>query len=93
MQELTEMGKKPTINKDFEQQLSELESLVEQMEKGDISLEKSLVSFEKGIKLARSCQQSLQEAELKVKILLSDNVDSSADNNSGNNAELSDFNE
>jgi len=32
------MGKKPTLNKDFEQQLSELESLVEQMEKGDISL-------------------------------------------------------
>jgi len=86
------MGKKPTLNKDFEQQLSELESLVEQMEKGDISLENSLVSFEKGIKLARSCQKSLQEAELKVKILLSDD-DSNSDNTSHDNAELSDFNE
>lgn len=83
------MGKKPTINKDFEQQLSELEALVEQMEKGDISLENSLVSFEKGIKLARSCQQSLKEAELKVKILLSDD----SENNSESNTQLSDFNE
>jgi len=50
------------------------------------------VSFEKGIKLARSCQKSLQEAELKVKILLSDD-DSNSDNTSHDNAELSDFNE
>ncbi len=73
------MGEKPAINKGFEQQLSELEVLVEQMEKGDISLENSLVSFEKGIKLARSCQQSLKEAELKVKVLLSDDSDKDAD--------------
>ena len=52
--------------------MSELEALVEKMEQGDISLEDSLISFEKGIKLARSCQKSLQEAELKVKILLSE---------------------
>jgi len=62
-----------TIN-DFEQQLSELEVLVEHMENGDISLEDSLKSFEQGIKLARSCQKSLQDAELKVKILLSEDA-------------------
>ena len=56
----------------FEQQLAELEALVEQMEAGDISLEQSLASFEKGIKLARACQKSLQDAELKVKTLLAD---------------------
>ena len=67
---------------DFEQQLTELETLVEHMENGDISLEDSLKSFEKGIKLARSCQQSLQQAELKVKQLLSEDA-----------SELTDFEE
>jgi len=76
------MAKESTQNKDFEQQLSELETLVEHMENGDISLEDSLKSFEQGIKLARSCQKSLKEAELKVKILLSED-----------NAELSNFEE
>ena len=76
------MAKESTKNKDFEQQLSELETLVEHMENGDISLEDSLKSFEQGIKLARSCQKSLKEAELKVKILLSED-----------NTELSDFEE
>jgi len=66
------MTKASTKDMDFEQQLAELEALVEQMEKGDISLEDSLKSFEHGIKLARSCQKSLKEAELKVKVLLSD---------------------
>jgi exodeoxyribonuclease VII small subunit len=41
------------------------------MEQGDLSLEESLKHFERGIALARSCQQSLAEAEQKVKILIS----------------------
>ena len=53
--------------------MEELERLVEQMERGDISLEESLKSFERGIKLTRSCQQALQEAEQKVQILLEKN--------------------
>ena len=66
------MTKESTKSSNFEQQLSELEALVTHMENGDISLEDSLKSFEQGIKLARSCQQSLQQAELKVKQLLSE---------------------
>jgi exodeoxyribonuclease VII small subunit len=57
----------------FEDSLAELEELVEQMEQGDISLEESLKSFERGIKLTRTCQKSLQEAEQKVQILLEKN--------------------
>ena len=53
--------------------MEELEKLVEQMEQGDISLEESLKAFERGIKLTRACQQSLQEAEQKVQILLEKN--------------------
>ncbi|PCJ49583.1 MAG: exodeoxyribonuclease VII small subunit [Gammaproteobacteria bacterium] len=77
------MSKKPAPKMNFEQQLAELESLVEQMENGDVSLEDSLASFEKGIKLARSCQKSLKDAELKVKILLSED----------NSSDLADFEE
>lgn len=53
--------------------MEELEKLVEQMEQGDISLEESLKAFERGIKLTRTCQQALQEAEQKVQILLEKN--------------------
>lgn len=53
--------------------MEELEKLVEQMERGDISLEESLKSFERGIKLTRTCQQALQDAEQKVHILLEKN--------------------
>ncbi|MEE9396489.1 MAG: exodeoxyribonuclease VII small subunit [Methylococcales bacterium] len=62
------MAKKNTLN--FEKSLGELEQLVESMEQGDLSLEESLKSFEKGIQLTRSCQKALQEAEQKVQILL-----------------------
>lgn len=58
---------------DFEAALKELETLVERMEKGDISLEESLHYFERGIELTRRCQRSLKEAEQKVQILLEKN--------------------
>ncbi len=57
----------------FEDSLEELEQLVEQMELGDISLEESLKSFERGVKLINTCQKSLQDAEQKVQILLEKN--------------------
>ncbi|MEY4719886.1 MAG: hypothetical protein RL563_2504 [Pseudomonadota bacterium] len=53
--------------------MEELEKLVEEMERGDLSLDESLKSFERGIKLTRTCQQALQEAEQKVQILLEKN--------------------
>lgn len=57
----------------FEDSLEELEQLVEQMEQGDLSLEESLKSFERGVKLTSTCQKALQEAEQKVQILLEKN--------------------
>ena len=57
---------------DFEQALSDLESLVSSMEDGELSLEESLAAFEKGIKLTRDCQQALKLAEQKVKVLIGD---------------------
>ena len=55
---------------DFESALHELESIVERMEKGELTLEESLLQFERGVLLTRTCQQSLQDAEQKVQILL-----------------------
>jgi len=57
----------------FESSLTELETLVEAMEAGDLSLEDSLKHFEKGIALASSCQAALQQAEQKVTQLMEKN--------------------
>ena len=62
------MNKKVDVN--FEKALDELESIVEDIESGDLSLEDSLKSFEKGIKLARKCQEQLSKAELQVQKLI-----------------------
>ncbi len=53
----------------FEDALSELESLVDTLEKGDLSLEDSLKTFERGVQLTRSCQEALKDAEQKVRTL------------------------
>ncbi|RDS86804.1 exodeoxyribonuclease VII small subunit [Dyella psychrodurans] len=55
---------------DFEHSLDELEQLVARMEGGDMSLEESLSAFERGIGLYRHCQQALDQAELRVRLLL-----------------------
>lgn len=55
---------------DFEQSLSELQSLVERLESGELSLEDSLTAFEQGVRLTRDCQSALGQAEQKVQLLL-----------------------
>ena len=55
----------------LETSLDNLESLVERMESGDLTLE----DFEEGVRLSRECQQALQQAEQKVRILLEQNTD------------------
>ncbi|MCZ2721633.1 exodeoxyribonuclease VII small subunit [Marinomonas sp. 15G1-11] len=56
--------------KHFEDKLSELDSLVKQLESNQLSLEDALKAFEKGIKLSNDCQSVLTQAEQKVQILL-----------------------
>ncbi len=60
-------AKKPV---NLEKSIADLESLVDELESGDLPLEKAMKKFEEGIKLTRSCQAALKEAEQKVKILL-----------------------
>jgi len=53
-------------SENFEQSLRSLEDIVQRLEAGELSLEDSLKAFEHGVKLARQCQKTLNEAELKV---------------------------
>ena len=59
--------------KDFEKSLQQLEKIVSKMEGGELGLEDSLDQFEKGIKLAKSCQDTLANAELRVEQLIEKN--------------------
>ena len=54
----------------FEAALAELESLIGQLEQGDLTLEDSLQRFERGVALVRSCRNTLREAEQKVEQLI-----------------------
>ncbi|WP_298632874.1 exodeoxyribonuclease VII small subunit [uncultured Umboniibacter sp.] len=57
----------------FEQKLAELETLVNELEAGELSLEDAMTKFERGIVLTRECQQSLSAAEQKVSQLIAQN--------------------
>ena len=54
---------------DFEQALAELESLVEKMEEGELSLEESIKTYERGVLLGRGALKALDEAVQRVKML------------------------
>jgi exodeoxyribonuclease VII small subunit len=53
----------------FESGLTELETVVKQLESGELPLEKALELFEKGVQLSETCRKQLEEAETKVELL------------------------
>ncbi|MBU2979058.1 exodeoxyribonuclease VII small subunit [Alteromonas sp. C1M14] len=61
----------------FEDALAELETIVSEMESGDLPLNVALEKFEKGITLSRLSQQALAQAEQKVSILLNEQGEAS----------------
>jgi exodeoxyribonuclease VII small subunit len=63
---------------DFEKSLAELESLVEQLESGDLNLDQSLKQFKRGVELTRHCQGVLEKAQQTVEQLLDRDDESSA---------------
>jgi len=74
------MAAKKPLN--LEKSLEELESLIDELESGDLPLDTAMRKFEEGIKLTRSCQAALKDAEQRVEILL---------RNSGGEESLQDF--
>lgn len=62
--------------KTFEENLAELEAVVTQLEQGDIALEEALSAFQKGMKLSKSLQKTLNEAEKTlVKVMQEDGTE------------------
>lgn len=57
---------------DFAATVSQLETIVERLESGELSLENALTAFEQGVRLTREAQQRLDNAELKVRALSED---------------------
>lgn len=60
----------PKKNDNFEKSLLELQEIVTKLEAGDVSLDESLSLFEKGVKLSKTCQKILDDAEKKVSMLV-----------------------
>lgn len=54
----------------FEEQIEQLENIVKELEKGELSLENSVSKFEEGIKISKECNKMLEEAEKKITILV-----------------------
>lgn len=55
---------------DFEKKIKDLESIVEKLGSGDLSLQDSLKFFEKGVRLSRECSEQLNKSEEKVQQLI-----------------------
>jgi exodeoxyribonuclease VII small subunit len=55
--------------KDFEAAIAELESIVKKLEEGDLTLERSLELYERGVQLSRFCHAKLEDAERRIEIL------------------------
>ena len=56
----------------YEQQLQQLETLIKQLENGDLSLDQTLAAYEQGVALIRACQQQLEQAEQRTQLLAHD---------------------
>lgn len=67
------MNDGPEQARSFEASLEALEQIVQQLESGDLPLEKSLELFEQGVRLSRECQERLSQAERRIEVLLRDN--------------------
>lgn len=64
------MNEENLEKRDFDDVLKELEEIVSTLEKGNLSLEKSLKKFERGIKLSTYCLKKLNDAEKKIETLV-----------------------
>ncbi len=63
------MGKTPSTPASFEAALAELETIVREMEAGQMPLEQSLAAYERGALLLKHCQDALAAAEQKLQVL------------------------
>ena len=67
-------------NTNFEKNMSDLENIATELEKGDLNLDESISKFEEGIKISKECNKILEEAEKKITILLEKDGDVKEEN-------------
>ena len=67
------MNKKTNQEINFEETIEELELIANELEKGELPLDKSVAKLEEGMKLSKACVEMLEEAERKISILLQEN--------------------
>jgi len=67
------MTKRAKKSPDFEEAMSDLESVVNQLESGHLTLEEAFFQFERGIKLVQGCQKSLSTLQSRIQILTEKN--------------------
>ncbi len=70
----------------FEENIENLETIVKELEKGDLNLDDSISKFEQGIKIAKECNKMLEDAEKKITILLEKDGDVKEENFTSNEA-------
>ena len=65
-----------SIEKKFEENLADLEAIVQKLESGDVALEEALTEFQKGMKLSKALQDTLDQAEKTlVKVMQADGTE------------------
>lgn len=67
---MPEAPEQPPPAPSFEACLEELEKTVKELESGELPLERALELYEKGVALAEACRKQLEEAEMRVEILM-----------------------
>ena len=60
-------------NKSFEELMANLESIVQELEKGELNLDDSVAQFEEGMKISKVCNKILEDSEKRISILLENN--------------------
>lgn len=68
------------MSKSFEEQMEALEKIVGELEKGELNLDDSVAKFEEGIKISKSCNKILEEAEKKITMLVNKDGEISEEN-------------
>lgn len=72
------LQEKNTIS--FEDAMKELEQIASQLEKGDLNLDQSVSKFEEGMKLSKTCNEILEDAEKRISILIKNEDDVTEEN-------------
>lgn len=72
------LQEKNTIS--FEDAMKELEQIASELEKGDLNLDQSVTKFEEGMKLSKTCNKILEDAEKRISILIKNEDDVTEEN-------------